>query len=307
MSNQLTLLYLIFFSSIGLSQSLPSVKYGKIVRLEAFKSSYVASRNVDIWLPKNYDGKKKYSVLYMHDGQMLFDSTLTWNRQSWNVAETISSLMEAGKIKDVIVVGIWNVGALRHTDYFPQRVYSMLSNQEKDSVIQQLRLANRIQTNFTPNSDNYLKFIVEELKPYIDKHYQVHKDRKHTFMAGSSMGGLISLYGICEYPKIFGGVACLSTHWVGTFTLRNNPIPAQFLNYLAQKLPNPQRNKIYFDCGDKTLDALYPEIQQKVDKIMIEKGFTSKNWNTRYFEGKDHSEKAWAERLPIPLTFLLEK
>lgn len=141
----------------------------------------------------------------------------------------------------------------------------------------------------------------------IDKKYKVHKNRKHTFIAGSSMGGLISWYALCEYPKIFGGAACLSTHWIGSFQSKNNPIPDAFIGYLKEKLPKVKRNKIYFDTGDQTLDVYYPEIQKKVDELMQNSGFTTKNWVTRYFTNKNHSENAWRERVDIPLLFLLER
>ena len=121
------------------------------------------------------------------------------------------------------------------------------------------------------------------------------------------MGGLISMYAICEYPKVFGGAACMSTHWPGIFSMEGNPIPDAFINYLKTKLPDPKKHKIYFDYGTATLDALYPPLQQKADEVMKEKGFTGKNWITKEFPGEDHSEKAWHKRLHIPLTFLLGK
>ena len=96
---------------------------------------------------------------------------------------------------------------------------------------------------FTPSSDNYLKFIVEELKPFIDSTYSTLIDKENTFIAGSSMGGLISMYAVCEYPNVFGGAACLSTHWPGTFEVENNPIPEIFYNYLTNNLPKPNQNK----------------------------------------------------------------
>jgi len=178
---------------------------------------------------------------------------------------------------------------------------------EKDTVIAQLQRAGRTKDVFRPQSDDYLKFIVKELKPYIDRTYATHSDRQNTFIAGSSMGGLISLYALCEYPKIFGGAACISTHWVGTFSPENNPVPQAFLSYLDAKLPDPNNPKLYFDCGDQALDALYPEIQAKVDALMKSKGYSDRNWLTRYFPGEDHSEKAWKKRLHIPLEFLLGK
>jgi enterochelin esterase-like enzyme len=145
------------------------------------------------------------------------------------------------------------------------------------------------------------------LKPLIDKKYSVHRDKKHTFIAGSSMGGLISMYAICEYPNVFGGAACLSTHWPGIFTVENNPIPEAFYNYLKTNLPNPKNHRIYFDYGTATLDAMYEPLQLKVDEVMKAKGYNSLNWSTNKFEGEDHSEKAWQKRLHIPLEFLLGK
>jgi enterochelin esterase-like enzyme len=121
------------------------------------------------------------------------------------------------------------------------------------------------------------------------------------------MGGLISMYAICEYPNIFGGAACLSTHWPGIFSLENNPVPAAFVYYLKTHLPNPKKNKFYFDYGDQTLDALYPPLQKKVDEVMKTKGFTEKNWITKFFPGENHSEQAWNKRFWEPMFFLLKK
>jgi hypothetical protein len=89
--------------------------------------------------------------------------------------------------------------------------------------------------------------------------------------------------------------------------MENNPIPDAFFEYLAEYLPKPGNHKIYFDYGDQTLDAMYPSLQQKVDDVMIAKGYSKNNWQTHFFPGKDHSESAWNERLQIPLLFLLAK
>lgn len=156
-------------------------------------------------------------------------------------------------------------------------------------------------------SDNYLKFIVEELKPLIDQKYATKPEKEFTVIAGSSMGGLISMYAICEYPEIFSRAACISTHWPGTFTLENNPIPDAFVSYLSKNLPDPNSHKIYFDYGTATLDALYEPCQMKVDSVMKFKGYSSENWTTRKFEGENHTENAWKKRLDIPVTFLLGK
>lgn len=280
---------------------------GEIKHYENFKSNYVTSRNVDVWLPEGYSVNKKYAVLYMHDGQMLFDSTTTWNKQEWGVDEIVSKLNADKKIKECIVVGVFNGGSTRHADYFPQKPYESLNQIQRDTITAQLQKMGRTKEVFKPMSDNYLKFLVTELKPFIDKNYSTKKDAKNTFVAGSSMGGLISMYAICEYPNVFGGAACLSTHWPGIFSMQNNPIPDAFVSYLKTNLPNPKKHKLYFDYGTATLDALYEPAQLKVDAVMNEKGWTSKNWMTRKFEGADHSEKSWRKRLNIPLEFLLSK
>jgi predicted alpha/beta superfamily hydrolase len=292
--------------AIVISQEV-KVSTGKIQRFENFKSEFVDARNVDIWLPDGYSEKENYSVLYLHDGNMLYDAESTWNKQAWEVDEVAGKLIAEGKTKKFIVVGVWNNKQKRHQEYFPQKPYESLSQVEKDTISAQLIKSGRAKDVFTPISNLYLKFLVTELKPFIDKTFSTKSDRKNTFIAGSSMGGLISMYAICEYPQVFGGAACLSTHWPGIFSVENNPIPDAFIHYLKNNLPNPTNHKLYFDYGDQTLDALYPKLQQKVDLVMIEKGFTENNWITRFFPGKDHSEKSWKERLDVPLLFLLKK
>jgi len=280
---------------------------GKIDLYESFPSKFVTERDVEVWLPEGFSMNKKYAVLYMHDGQMLFDANTTWNHQSWDVDDVTAGLLKEGKIKDVIIVGISNGGKTRHIDYFPQKPYEFLSQQQKDTIDKKMSGSGKSIIVFKPNSDNYLKFIVSELKPFIDKKYPVFRDRDHTFIAGSSMGGLISMYAICEYPDIFGGAACLSTHWPGIFSIENNPVPKAFVTYLKSNLPNPKNHKLYFDYGDQTLDALYAPLQKKVDDVMKAKGFTDSNWITKFYPGQDHSEKSWNSRLNMPLEFLLKK
>jgi len=287
------------------STQIPFVKRGKIERLDSLNSQFVSSRNVDVWLPDNYNNNNKYPVLYMHDGQMLFDTTVAWNKMSWDVDDVASKLIDEGKIKEFIIVAIWNDGKQRHIDYFPQKPYNLLSFSQKNYCSEQLN--DRGFSNleyFSPNSDNYLKYIIYELKPKIDNKYSTFKDSSHTFIAGSSMGGLISIYALCEYPNIFGGAICMSTHWTGIFNNKNNPIPKVFLDYLAQNLPNPKNHKIYFDYGNKTLDQLYPIHQKKVDKLMKSKGYDKKSWITKFYPGENHSELAWHKRFDQPLLFL---
>jgi len=276
---------------------------GELIKIESFPSVYVASRTILVWLPSDYDSTKKYAVVYMHDGQMLFDSTITWTQKEWKVDETMTRLLKNHDIRDAIVVGIPNSGINRWAEYVPQVILDSLPEQTR-SIVENRWLNNH------PLSDQYLKFITAELKPYIDQHYSTLSDASNTFIIGSSMGGIISLYAICEYPDVFGGAGCLSTHWPlnipgGDDTGIDVDVASVFRHYLSTNLPSPSNHKIYFDYGSTTLDAIYKPYQSLVDSLMIQKGYTSKNWMTREFPGEEHSEVAWAKRLHIPLEFLL--
>lgn len=306
MKRSLGLLFAIAINMTMASQEpVPRVVSGTITRIADFQSQYITSRNIDVWLPENYSEAKKYPVLYMHDGQMLFDAEHTWNKQAWDIDDVATDLFASYQIEEFIVVGIWNGGATRHPDYYPQKPFENSTEIEQDTTTAQLiRASVPMEGKFKPQSDLYLQFLVTELKPYIEKKYSVFTNRENTFIAGSSMGGLISIYAICEYPEVFGGALCLSTHWLGSFTPENNPAPDSFLAYLRNNLPDPEDHRIYFDCGDQTLDQYYPEIQKKVDQIMMEKNFDKRNWISRYYPGENHSENAWNKRLSIPLKFL---
>lgn len=279
---------------------------GTLKRIDSFPSKFVRPRNVDVWLPSDYDETKKYAVLYMHDGQMLFDAETTWNKQEWKVDEIMGSLIDSSKIKDCIVVAIWNHSDIRHTDYYPQKPFDLLTQEFKDSVFE--TATKQFRTDFKGlNSDNYLKFIVEEVKPFIDSNFSVCTNSENTFIAGSSMGGLISMYALCEYPKVFGGAACLSTHWIGFAPHENSPVPETFFTYLKENLPSPAAHKIYFDYGTQTLDEFYLPYQHRVDELLKLKGYNESNSKNLKFEGHDHSENSWNRRFQIPVQFLLNK
>lgn len=293
--------YLLFFLSLPvlLFAQTPKVSSGKLVEYPNFKSQYIGERMVRIWLPENYNSQQKYQVLYANDGQMLWDDAVTWNKQEWKLDETLGKLITEKKIKPTIVVAIDNAGKSRHGEYFPQKPFESLSKKVQDSLYT-LRKDNKV------NSDNYLRFLVKDLKPFVDKHYSTFTDAKHTIIMGSSMGGLISMYAVTEYPDVFGGAICMSTHWPGVFETANNPVPATFHNYLRQNLKSSWKNKYYFDYGTETLDASYEPYQKETDQIFRDKKYRKKYWQTLKFPGESHSETSWAKRLAIPLVFMLK-
>jgi enterochelin esterase-like enzyme len=289
----------------------PQPSSGRIERLAQFASKHVDARHVDVWLPDNYDALKaagqRFNVIYMHDGQMLFDAKTTWNKQAWFVDKSMTRLMNSGQIAPTLVVGVWNNGKYRHSEYFPQKFLQHLLPGPR-----QLLLEKALQNK--PQADAYLRFLVEELKPAIDQRYPTLVGPANTVLMGSSMGGLISVYALNEYPHIFGGAAGLSTHWIGGYEASSH-IPLAAYMYLRDHLAQPQGHKIYQDHGTLELDALYAPYQQFVDQIIRDKGYREQtgkqgepvNFMSRVFEGTGHNEKAWAARLDIPVLFLLGK
>lgn len=277
---------------------------GKIQRIE-FPSRYIGTRTVDVWLPASYPAQAPYKVIYMQDGQMLFDAGQTWNKQEWKVDETLSRLMGADSIQAVIVVGIWNAGHDRHAEYMPQKVYEACPSFFKDSIAH--KTGDHALFSKPVYSDTYLKFLVNELKPFIDKKYAVESNAASTTVAGSSMGALISLYALCEYPAVFGSAICMSTHWIGSFGLEKNPIPGQMLTYLRKALPAKGGHKLYFDRGTIGLESLYEHAQLEADALFLARYADTKKFTSKVYQGSDHSEAAWAERLNIPLIFVYPK
>jgi len=292
---------LIFISGgLGFSQNLPKVSSGSIKRIENFQSKFIAPRNVDVWLPEGYNPTKKYDVVYMHDGQMLFDSTQTWNKKEWKVDEVFSQLIKDKKIKECIVIGIWNNGADRISEYFPDKIFNMLDDKTK------AKLSEKYCNGKTSNGDNYLKYLITEIKPYIDQNYSTFQDKDHTFIMGSSMGGLISIYAISEYPDVFGGAACMSTAWLSSIE-PNYEIPTAVFQYLKNNLVSSCGHKLYMDYGTGESDKPYELTQSFVDLIAKGIGFSENNYLSKVFDKAEHNEIAWSKRLNVPLEFMLKK
>jgi oligosaccharide 4-alpha-D-glucosyltransferase len=271
-----------------------------IHRIENFPSMHVDARNVDVWVPADYHGSdKRYRVIYAHDGQNLFNPGFVWNNTEWQVDETLQHMIDEGRVDDTIVVGIWSTPK-RRLEYLPQEAWDVAPNE------MQVYIEN--QEGGSPLSREYLRFIVEELKPFIDSNYRTKHGRGDTFLLGSSMGGLISLYGVMTYPEVFGAAACLSTHWPLHVGLNNIEATEAFIAELKDAMPSPGSNRFYFDFGTEELDGRYEPHQRLIDQMMAELGYANgEDWVTRKFEGAGHSEKFWQKRLHIPLEFLLNQ
>jgi len=264
---------------------------GTVLRYPALASQHVLARNVDVWLPPDYasDDGRRYPVLYMHDGQNVFDPTTAYGHVDWGVDETMTRLVAADAVRPAIVVAVWS-SLRRREEYMPQR-----------PVTGALRFNIPGAPDAQPAdimSDRYLAFLVQELKPLIDANYRTLPGRADTFIMGSSMGGLISQYAMSQYPDVFGGAGCVSTHWPAGDGIA--------LDDFAAHLPEPAAHKYWFDFGTATLDSSYEPYQRRADEILRKAGYVEgQNWITKKFDGAEHSEKAWRLRVDQPLAFLI--
>ncbi len=271
-----------------------TVASGSLERYPSFESQNVGARDVTVWLPDGYTAGEPCDVLYMHDGQMLFDSTVTWNGQEWEADEVMSRLISAGKTRRCIIVGVDNTWD-RLDEYFPDKSLQY-ANGGKPRVGEKAK------------GDAYLRFMVNELKPFIDERYKPLTTREHTFMMGSSMGGLISLYALCEYPDIYGGVACLSSHLSMEkldVDIDTDLAAEGFIKYLDNNLPVSDNSLVYMDHGTEDLDAAYAPWQERVDSVFAQHGWDNEHYRSLVFKGHEHKERFWAKRLDTPLLFLL--
>lgn len=219
-------------------------------------------RKVWIYLPESYSSStKKYPVLYMHDGQNVFDEA-TSAYGEWGVDEALDSLGK--QHKEIIVVAVDNGGDKRMNEYSP---YDMEKYGKGEG-------------------DQYVDFLVQTLKPYIDKHYRTKRDEKNTFVAGSSMGGLISFYAILKYPKVFGGAGVFSpSFWISPQLKNINPQQAKKV-----------KGKIYFYAGQQESETMVTDMLNVFEQMRQHS--KAKMKTVIRAEGK-HNEPTWREEFPL--------
>ena len=282
------------------SHPVPRPTSGHVERLPAIASRFVEPRPVDVWLPESYgrDPSRRYPVIYMHDGQNVFDGALVlgpWG--GWHVDEAIARAAARGSIREAIVVAVWNTGAHRYAEYYPTKALPVLDEPLRGRFVE-TTLARR------SRGDDYLRFLVEEVKPEVDRRFRTMPGRDDTMLMGSSMGGLVSLYAMSEYPQVFGAAACLSAHWVGS-QLPDVAFPLASLVYLDRHLAPATDHRLYIDAGDQGLDAAYAAPLALFDRVAAAHGYEGPRYRSLRFPGAGHNETAWAARLDEPLAFLL--
>lgn len=275
---------------------------GRFVEHQAVPSTNIAPPHVVVWLPPGYeDGNRRYPVVYMHDGQNLFFRERSGYNKVWAADKAALRLISAGKVASFIIVGVDHPGEKRYQQYFPTRVTGPELRRGIESFAGPL------------TGDAYIRFLADELKPFIDRSYRTRPEAKHTAIAGSSMGGLISLYALAERPDVFGKAAAVSTHLalIGPDDIAKAPgladtIKGSWRTYLYNQLGRPKGRKLWMDHGTATLDAHYAPYQQAVDAEVKRVGWRAgKDFESRVYQGAEHDENAWAARLDDIFGWLL--
>lgn len=305
LSRRVTMLGLPIAGLIGARGGAAGAK-GKRIHFTTGDASPFGSLRVTLWLPPDYGPDRRHPVLYMHDGQNLFDPALAVFGTTWAADASARRVVLATGCPSPLIVGIWSPGADRARTYLPEGAWDRLDRPIRRELRGFINGAER------PRSAAYLDWIVNRLKPLVDRDYRTIADRPHSFIAGSSMGGLISLDALISYPETFGAVACLSTHWPiflpppGRIAPHRSTVIAAWTGYLGDRLGPPGGRRLWFDHGDRTLDALYAPYQSAVDMLLPGLGWKlNHDFVSRAYAGAAHDEASWAARLDDPMRFLL--
>lgn len=261
---------------------------GRLIYWKDVESEYLGpARHVSVWLPPGYDpdGEARYPVLYMSDGQNLFDPRIANTGVDWGVDEAITSLAEDGAIPPVIVVSTWSTGD-RGPEYSPWH-----------------------------GAPRYARFLIEELMPRVNEEYRTATGPENTVHMGSSMGGLLSFYLVTNHPDVFGACGCLSTHFplseaqwgevLGEETGEEPDETPFILRDIEAGLTVPDGVRYWFDYGTEGLDASYGPPHQAVREWLLSQGLVEgEDFVMREYPGADHNEASWRARLDDPLVFL---
>lgn len=249
-----------------------TVKYHR-----AMKGAGLKERDVIVWLPPNYeaDKKERYPVIYMHDGQNVFDPATSSFGVDWGIDETVDRLIKSRTIAPTIVVGIYNTSD-RMTEYTPG---------EKGTA--------------------YMKFVVHTVKPFIDSSYRTKTGREHTIVGGSSAGGIISFMLAWEYPHVFSKALCFSPAFK---SLRSLSSSWDYVNVVQTSKEKRKNVFFYLDNGGVGLESqLQPGIDDMLAALKAKGYREGQDFVFIRDQNARHSEADWAKRFPHALTLALEK
>ena len=244
---------------------------------EKFRSRFLRNqRDLIVYLPPGYheQPQRRFPVLYMHDGQNLFDGGTSFvPGMDWHVGHTADDFIFTGAVQPLIIVGIYNAGNARTHEYTPTKVPRLGGGR----------------------ADRYAKFLMQEVMPFIQQEYRVVSDARVTGIGGSSLGGLLSLYLGLKHPQVFGRVAALSPSvWWDQL----------FIDRFAKDALAEPHPRIWLDIGTKEGPRIVHEVEEFRD-ILLQKGWEfGKDLQYQRIEGAEHNEAAWAERVGPFLQFL---
>ncbi len=260
------------------SQPLEARRVGSLEHFPDVRSRFVPhAHDLVVCLPPNYEHEpdRRYPVLYLHDGQNVFDDLpMSPFGVQWGVDTTARALINAGIVESIIIVAIGNAGRDRIDEYTPTRD----SNHDAGGM-----------------ADRYGQMLVYEIKPFIDHRYRTKRGAQHTGLAGSSLGGLLTLHLGLTHPAIFGKLALLSPSvwWDDRWIVRSLVASSEVRPALS----------IWLDVG--TGEPRMLKGTQLLHRMLIRKGWTP-GVNLQYLEaeGARHDERAWGERTGLFLKFL---
>ncbi|HUL32482.1 MAG TPA: alpha/beta hydrolase-fold protein [Candidatus Eisenbacteria bacterium] len=249
----------------------------RLIRHEQFRSRYLRNkRDLIVYLPPGYGSARgrTYPVLYLHDGQNLFDGNTSFiPGQDWHVGQTADGCIEEGRVEPLVIVGIYNAGKQRLGEYTPTRAPKLGGGR-----------ANR-----------YAKFLMEEVRPFVGGEYRIASGVERTGIGGSSLGGLVSLYLGLKMPDIFGRIAALSPSiwWNERVILR-----------FAAAAPVQPHPRIWLDAGTREGGRTVEDAERFRD-VLLHKGWQlERDLHYERIEGAEHNEIAWAQRVGPFLQFL---
>jgi predicted alpha/beta superfamily hydrolase len=252
---------------------------GRVRLHRRFASHFLSTRrDLIVYVPPGYDeSDARYPVLYLQDGQNLFDPATAFGGQDWRADLTADGMISKGEIRPVIIVGVYNTGVRRISEYTPTRD-------------RRLRKGGK--------ADRYAQMLAREIKPFIDHEYRTLKGARHTGVGGSSLGALVSLITGLEYPRVFGQLAVMSPAvWWDERAILNK----------VRAYRSRSRARIWLDIG--TAEGEDPrqivEDARMLRGVLLETGW-SEGINLDYHEIQDagHSEAAWAARFGAVLSYL---
>jgi len=231
------------------------------------------TRRIWVYLPPDYQSNpsKRYPVLYMHDGQNVFENG---GFGSWKVQDALNQLHAAGNPVGIVVA----------------------INNSNDRLAEYAPFAN---ANYapTPRGDLYIDAIIKNIIPYINANYRTLPDRENTGIAGSSLGGLISFYAGLKKDSIFGRIGVISPAFWYNRTDLTTYVQNRKLNFI-------NKTKIYFICGDSEGDADVVNDMQSFYQLTMNKGFTSQQVKYEVVAGGNHNEASWATQISRVYEFL---